>query len=253
MKKLIGILTLMLFTISVSGQAEKSNKQHIVEGPFGNITYASEHLFDFADRTNINQKDITNRINAFTANFNSGNYAGLRLTTYSFVKEGKLYMLSYDTLITFSYVDKNGVENKKVMSYNEDVFYDFKMQSSAPWRATRDLYLFCWSNNEWSKASDVVRQDYWLDESILYNAECITADTYFPRMDAEGVKDFGSDNVGTYVKELNNGSVVMKVTYSIIGNRETESKFYSNEIDFIPKSNGMYSVYIPNPQMKPIQ
>jgi hypothetical protein len=85
----------------------------------------------------------------------------LSTKTYSFFKEGKFYMLSYDTCSTCG---KNPRVDKPIK---------------------RDLYLFCLDNGKWTKVSDALQTDYFsmdLDawkpntiEHVIWSSYC-----YFP-------------------------------------------------------------------------
>ena len=252
MKKLFTLSVVLLLISNIFGQ----KPQGIFKGwYYGNMTFPSAHISNFYLDVNtaIGRESLdTIGINDFINNFYDKSMGLLKLATYSFVDttdrdNKKLYMLSYDTLINLTYRDNENVY-EKVVPYTENAFYGFNKYDD--WRAERELYLYCWSNNKWTKASEPIQRDVWVSEVDDNGNRWISADTYLPR--TEGAN--GENNVGTYVKELSNGEIEMKLTCRIIGNdyRNIESRCYSKTLKFIPKGSGIYGFFKSSIQMRPI-
>jgi len=116
MKKLITLSVILLLTVSLFGQTQ---------GVFGLIF--DEPEYQYFERMDA-EGDVVPFIDGTTPAYNqlSKNY-------YHFIKDDKLYMLSYaDT------INRSELRGK---------YYE------------RPLYLFCWDNGVWSKASDVIQVD----------------------------------------------------------------------------------------------
>jgi hypothetical protein len=110
----------------------------------------------------------------------------LSTKTYSFFKDNKFYMLSYDTCSTCS---KNPRVDKPIR---------------------RGLYLFCLDNGKWTKVSDALQTDYFsldLDtwkpntiEHIIWSSYC-----YFPWRTAGDL----SNDKGEFGEGVKDGSVTV--------------------------------------------
>lgn len=246
MKKLITLILVLLLTSSIFGQG---SEQGICQGTWANIKDESEHISKFYlnSCSKVGRQSVdTARINNFVNNFYDVSVCGLRLSTYSFVNDKKLYMLSYDREITFVYYDDNGNELKSTVSYNPDNSNDFfnMGHSHLKWYAERNFRLYCWSDNKWTPASEPIQNfpDVWLREIENFNV-WVYAETYFPRMFGENQKYLG-DMTKTYVKDLGNGEIEMKVTYSIIGNiyHDVPSRFFYKILKFTPNGDGTYEI-----------
>lgn len=123
MKKLIGILVMLLFTITIFSQSS---------GAWGEIY---KKIPQYQRLTNLVGGD---KITAYL-NGDRSTYKNFEMNKYAFTNDGKYYILSYDTTnIDYSQYRLNWNERKE-----------------------RGLYLMCWDGNSWSRAtSEPVLIDY---------------------------------------------------------------------------------------------
>ena len=218
MKKLIGFLIVLMFGMNLFGQA--------VTGTFARITEASEYAV-LESRT-LGDHSIPK----FVDDFNTNSMYMAREQTYSFIVDKKLYLLSYDLTATFYCGD---VVVYKDIPVNDTTFYYFGM-NFPKWHAERNIYLYCWDNGKWNKASDLVYRDNW----GVDNGK-ITANRYFPRQTEKYMKDeFGYENADSIITLLPNGAVEIKMIRSISVPDVISYGLYNIIYKFTPIGNGMY-------------
>ncbi len=187
MKKLLGIFIVLSLNLSVMGQHS---------GVFGRITDQPEYellgyMFDADDLNAFIDGKVNNNIDML----------------YSFVNDGKLYLLSYDVAST----------NYRTTAYGQT--------------KERNLWLFSWDGKKWSKASTSPIQ---IDYKKRDNNGVQSHDMYYPLRDKGGL-----------VEMRDNGYVFMRITRHTLDTYEAhiqpQSDFYEVEIVLTPE-NGSYKV-----------
>lgn len=141
----------------------------------------------------------------------------LSTKTYSFFKDNKFYMLSYDTCSTCS---KSPRVNKPIK---------------------RDLCLFCLDNGKWTKVSDAVQTDYlsldedtWKPNTIehrVWSSYC-----YFPWRTAGGLPN----DKGQFGEGVKDGSVIVsangEVTMVLVNHKMYDDDKYGRKTSFENKT-----------------
>ena len=217
MKKLIGLLIILMFGMNLFGQTT-GTLAHIKEAP----EYAVLESRTLGDHS----------ILKFIDNFYTNSMYMARQQTYSFVVDKKLYILSYD--LTASFYCGNVVY--KDIPVNDTTFYYFGM-NFPDWHAERNIYLYCWNDGKWNKASDLVHRDNWgIDDAN------ITADRYLPRQTKEYMEspEFNYRNADSIITELPDGIVEMKMIRAISVPDVQVAKLYNIIYRFTPNGNGTY-------------
>lgn len=119
MKKLLALSVILLLVGNIFGQTQ---------GIFGLIYDEPEYL-------NFERMHADGNVESFI-NGTTPYYNLLKLKYYSFIKDNKLYMLSY------------GNDNDTINTImSGGVYFE------------RALYLFCWDKGVWNRASDVIQVD----------------------------------------------------------------------------------------------
>jgi uncharacterized protein YozE (UPF0346 family) len=219
MKKLIGLLIILMFGVNTLGQTT---------GMLAHIKKASEYAV--LESMTLGDHSIPK----FIDNFYTNSMYMARQQTYSFVVDKKLYILSYDLTASFYC----GSVVYKDIPVKDSTFNYFTYTMNFPdWHAERNIYLYCWDNGNWNKASDIVQRDNW----GIDNAE-ITADRYFPRQTKEYMEspEFNYHDADSIITMLPDGVVEIKMIRAITVPDVQVAKLYNIKYRFTPIGNGMY-------------
>jgi hypothetical protein len=212
MKKLIGLLIILLFTANLFGESVFNmflcDAQYVTTGD-GMLKAIREHAI-------VNGKLFTDPAKDY--NNNDWGYG----VVYQFVVNGKQYLVSYEQCEACKNI-KNG-ETKQ-----------------------RNLYLYRWDSIEWNIAVDKpLRVDiFGYDEN--WNLTC---DCYFPQMhggNMDGRKNYKGIFDSKYdgnIKKLDNGNIEIKLTIFIAKSTQNISdyKYHSEIITLKPCGDNNYKV-----------
>jgi hypothetical protein len=134
----------------------------------------------------------------------------LSKSTYSFVKNNKLYIISYF----------NSSQPTNSFELNE--------------MKLRTIYLYRLDSNKWNIASITpIRIDYYKRN----NADIFSYDYYYPRRDG-----FYDETKRGFVKFLNNGLILLRMTLIKTCNVKDYPVFYTEDYLLTPSNNENYSI-----------
>jgi hypothetical protein len=207
MKKIIALSITMLLTISTYGQT--SGVYHIIANRYPDHITLEKDVMRFGGVDNIK---------AYLTDRNTAKYAEIfEKKAYSFVENGKLYVVSYDTI-------------RKTI---DDCFNDGGINNCAE-HLERDVHLFCWDNGKWSIATDEpIQTDY---EKRVKDVRIL--ENYYPMFYPDW--NAPEPEYGQKVEKLDGGIVKITLVSHKHTGEDIYSKFYQKIIFLIPNGDGTY-------------